>query len=75
MADSTSKLPVPHEPPGPLLAPGATPARSEFHISEFAAEYAGGMSPFGDDLEFPLPAETLGYRHPGPENRPHLAGD
>jgi succinate dehydrogenase / fumarate reductase iron-sulfur subunit len=45
------------------------------HIDEFAADVAGSLSPFGDDIEFPLPLERLGYRHPGPANRPALAGD
>jgi succinate dehydrogenase / fumarate reductase iron-sulfur subunit len=40
-------------------------------ISEFAAEVQGGLSPFGEDLEFPLPPEQVAYRHPGPEDRPH----
>lgn len=47
----------------------------ESHISEFAADVAGSLSPFGDDLEFPLPLERLSYQHPGPANRPALAGD
>jgi len=47
----------------------------EAHLSEFAADMAGSLSPFGQDVEFPLPAERLGYRHPGPANRPALAGD
>ena len=25
---------------------------------------AGGLSPFGEDTEFPLPAESLPYAHP-----------
>jgi hypothetical protein len=52
-----------------------SPVVAEFHVSELAAENAGAMSPFGDDLEFPLPVESLGYIHPGPKDRPHLAGD
>src|SRR5882757_6576291 len=40
------------------------PAEPEFHISEFAADVAGAMSPFGDHLEFPVPYQSLGYRHP-----------
>ena len=75
MADSTSNLPAPNRDLGSLLAPGAGSKSDDFHISEFTAEFAGGMSPFGDDLEFPLPVEKLGYRHPGPADRPHLAGD
>jgi succinate dehydrogenase / fumarate reductase iron-sulfur subunit len=44
-------------------------------VSEFAAEVQGGLSPFGEDVQFPLPPEEIHYRHPGPEDRPHLAGD
>jgi succinate dehydrogenase / fumarate reductase iron-sulfur subunit len=59
-------------------APRAVPERTaeiHAHIDEFAADVAGSLSPFGDDIEFPLPLERLGYRHPGPANRPALAGD
>jgi succinate dehydrogenase iron-sulfur subunit len=44
-------------------------------VSEFAAEVQGGLSPFGEDVEFPLPAEEIAYRHPGADDRPHLLGD
>ena len=43
-------------------------------VSEFAAEVQGGLSPFGEDLEFPLPLDEVAYRHPAPEDRPHQAG-
>ena len=43
-------------------------------VSEFAAEVQGGLSPFGEDIEFPLPPDKVAYRHPGPEDRPHFAG-
>ena len=42
-------------------------------VSEFTAEIQGAGSPFGEDVEFPLPVEGLRYEHPGPEDRPHLA--
>jgi hypothetical protein len=45
----------------------------DFHVDELAADMAGPMSPYGPELEFPLPLEQLGYTHPGPESRPHLA--
>jgi hypothetical protein len=45
----------------------------DFHVNELAADQAGGLSPFGQDLEFPLPVESLRYTHPGPAERPHLA--
>jgi succinate dehydrogenase / fumarate reductase iron-sulfur subunit len=44
-------------------------------ISELAAEMQGGLSPFGEDVEFPLPTDRISYRHPTAEDRPHLAGD
>ena len=44
-------------------------------VSEFAAEVQGGLSPFGEDVEFPLPTDRIGYRHPSAEDRPHLLGD
>jgi succinate dehydrogenase / fumarate reductase, iron-sulfur subunit len=54
----------------------AVPAESfHDHVSEFAANVAGSLSPFGDDVEFPLPPSHLSYEHPGPENRPALAGE
>jgi succinate dehydrogenase / fumarate reductase iron-sulfur subunit len=66
--------------------PGATPRLPElyqapvgvvpdFHVSEVAADVAGAMSPFGPDVEFPLPLDRIDYRHPTPAERPHRAGD
>jgi len=46
----------------------------DFHVNELAADQAGGLSPFGPDREFPLPLDKIRYTHPGPENRPNLAG-
>ena len=42
-------------------------------VSEFAAEVQGGLSPFGEDVEFPLPLDRVAYRHPAPEDRPQRA--
>ena len=44
-------------------------------VTELAAEVQGGLSPFGDDVEFPLPVDRIAYRHPGAADRPHLVGD
>jgi hypothetical protein len=44
-------------------------------VSEFAAEVQGGLSPFGEDVQLPLPAEAISYRHPTADERPVLAGD
>lgn len=45
-----------------------------FHVSEFAADYPGSHSPFGEDVEFPLSLDRLRYTHPGTAERPRLAG-
>jgi hypothetical protein len=47
----------------------------EHPVNEQLSDKSGSQSPFGDDLTFPLAAEELYYRHPGPDNRPHLAGE
>ncbi len=44
-------------------------------VSEFAAERAGPLSPFGEDVEFPLPADKVAYIHPSDSDRPALASD
>ena len=46
----------------------------DFHVNELAADQAGGLSPFGPDREFPLPLDKIRYTHPGPNDRPNLAG-
>jgi succinate dehydrogenase / fumarate reductase iron-sulfur subunit len=33
-------------------------------VSEFAFDRPGAGSPFGDDIEFPIPVERLTYEHP-----------
>ena len=45
----------------------------DFHVNELAADQAGGLSPFGPEMEFPLPLDKIRYTHPGPADRPHLA--
>jgi hypothetical protein len=57
----------------PASGPPAATSAEEFHVSEFAADLVGAMPPWGN-IEFPMPIEKLNYVHPGPENRPHLAG-
>lgn len=44
-------------------------------VNELLAQNPGAQSPFGDDINFPLPTASLFYDHPGPESRPHLAGE
>ena len=45
----------------------------DFHVNELAADKAGALSPFGAEVEFPLPLDQIRYRHPSPADRPHLA--
>jgi hypothetical protein len=48
-------------------------ALEDFHVNELASDQAGGLSPFGPEMEFPLPIDKINYTHPGPEARPRLA--
>ena len=41
-------------------------------VSEFTAEPAGPLSPFGEDHSFPLPPSALRYAHP--TDKPNRAG-
>ena len=41
-------------------------------ITEFTAEPAGPLSPFGEDHSFPLPVDQLRYAHP--TDLPNRAG-
>jgi hypothetical protein len=47
----------------------------DFHVNELASDQAGSLSPFGMDVEFPLPLTKIRYTHPGPEARPRLADE
>jgi succinate dehydrogenase / fumarate reductase, iron-sulfur subunit len=50
-------------------------AEEHLPVSELASERSGPLSPFGEDVEFPLPAEKVLYVHPGPDDRPSQARD
>ncbi|EKT82903.1 hypothetical protein WSS_A10052 [Rhodococcus opacus M213] len=39
-------------------------ADGDHAVTELSSTRAGGLSPFGEDTEFPLPAESLPYAHP-----------
>jgi hypothetical protein len=67
MAGAMPRVPEPYQGGRALVA-------DDFHVSEFAADFAGAMSPFGP-VEFPLPVERLSYRHPSPADRPNRAGE
>ncbi len=68
MAGATPRVPEPY-------LPYRAAQIDDFHISEFATDHPGALSPFGADVEFPLPLERLRYKHPSPADRPHRAGD
>lgn len=41
------------------------PSGEEGHaVTEFTSSRAGALSPFGDDIKFPLPVSLLRYEHP-----------
>jgi hypothetical protein len=40
------------------IKPGRLP------VSETAFDRAGAASPFGDDMDFPVPVDRLTYEHP-----------
>jgi hypothetical protein len=65
MPGATPRLPELYQPI--QMGPG-----QDFHVSEFTADSAGAMSPFGPDVEFPLPLDRLSYVHP--VHLPHRAG-
>ncbi len=44
-------------------------------VSEFAAERPGPLSPFGEDVEFPLPPDKVEYVHPTAQDKPNMASD
>lgn len=44
-------------------------------VSELVSERSGPLSPFGEDVEFPLPPEQVSYVHPSAADRPNMAGD
>jgi hypothetical protein len=57
MAKSEKVSETPEPAKGVMVKPG------RLAVSELAADKAGGPSPFGEDHEFPLPAERLRYTH------------
>jgi succinate dehydrogenase / fumarate reductase iron-sulfur subunit len=61
MAVEVAPAPTGH---GQIVKPGRLP------VTEFAFDRAGAASPFGDDIRFPLPVESLTYVHPQPDADP-----
>lgn len=49
----------------PYVDPGwPETARGDHAVSELASSRSGSLSPFGEETEFPLPADQLLYAHP-----------
>jgi hypothetical protein len=49
----------------PYVDPGwPETARGDHAVTELSSARSGGLSPFGEDTEFPLPVEDLPYAHP-----------
>lgn len=46
------------DPGWPVLADGVSA------VTELSSSRSGGLSPFGEDVEFPLPADDVPYIHP-----------
>jgi len=65
MASTTPRLPEQY---------GTTPSHvpTDFHVGEFTSSLAGSLSPFGPELQFPLPIDKIVYTHPSPADRPNL---
>jgi hypothetical protein len=52
-----------------------TPKEGHLPVSELVSERAGPLSPFGEDVEFPLPADKVAYVHPTDGDRPNQVRD
>ena len=68
MAGATPRVPEPY-------LPYRAAQLDDFQLSEFATDHLGALSPFGPDVEVPLPLERLSYTHPSRADRPRRAGD
>jgi succinate dehydrogenase / fumarate reductase, iron-sulfur subunit len=51
-----------NEPPAKSRAKTVKPGR--LAVSEATFDRAGAPSPFGEDVTFPMPVESLNYEHP-----------
>jgi succinate dehydrogenase / fumarate reductase iron-sulfur subunit len=56
------------KPPAPQHSPLAAGEGPGAQVSEIASDRPAASSPYGDDVTFPLPPESLTYQHPsGPD--------
>jgi hypothetical protein len=64
---STEKLPGTSvqtgEPSDAVTSRSRAVEQGRLPVSEVAYDRPGGPSPFGDDVQFPLPVEALRYTH------------
>ncbi|MBP1160504.1 hypothetical protein ABIC28_005046 [Rhodococcus sp. PvR044] len=58
VANNSSKRYVDPGWPAPELQDG------DHAVTELSSSRSGGLSPFGEDTEFPLPVSELPYTHP-----------
>ena len=63
MASKTSNLPELYRATRPGVQPQII---ADFHVDELAGDMAGPFSPFGQDVEFPLPLDQHRLRAPWP---------
>jgi succinate dehydrogenase / fumarate reductase, iron-sulfur subunit len=56
--------------PEPVGQPPEVGPDGRMAVSEVLFDRAGAASPFGDNLTFPLPPESVAYQHPSTDDRP-----
>ncbi|MGH3738882.1 MAG: hypothetical protein ACRDT6_25275 [Micromonosporaceae bacterium] len=57
------------EPRKPAASKNKVVKDGHLPVSEFLFDRSGAGSPYGEDLEFPLPVDSLAYRHSEPQPR------
>ncbi|MBO3740378.1 succinate dehydrogenase/fumarate reductase iron-sulfur subunit [Actinoplanes sp. NEAU-H7] len=69
---SAANPPTVNPPMSSARLPQTAPVGPDGHmdIAELVAPQQGGLSPFGEDIEFPLPPEQISYHHPDPDKSP-----
>lgn len=48
----------------PYVDNGWPETNGDHAVTELSSTRSGGLSPYGEDMEFPLPVEQLPYVHP-----------
>lgn len=65
MASDTRPVKKPGKGKNPVPKDGHLP------VNEMLGEFQGANSPFGDEVKFPLPVDSLPYDHPDPNAPMH----